>query len=306
MTETKRDLVAEIKRLKQERSALILGHYYQLPEVQDIADFVGDSLELSCRAATTPAKVLLFCGVYFMAETAAVLSPEKAVVIPDLQAGCPLAAMITPEALKAKRSQLREAVVVTYVNTTAAVKAESDIVCTSANGPKVVRSLPPDSTILFVPDRNLGQWVASQCPGRRLILWDGYCPIHDQIRPEDILQAKKEHPEAQVLAHPECRPEVLALADRVGSTSGILRFAREGTAREYIIVTEEGLLHQLRKENPGKEFYLASPRLICPDMKRITLDKVYQALRFLEPRVEIPAPVRERAVLAVKRMLATG
>lgn len=304
MTETKRELIAEIERLKQERSALILSHYYQLPEVQDIADFVGDSLELSRRAATTQAKVLLFCGVHFMAETAAILSPEKTVVIPDLEASCPLAAMITPEAVKAKKMQLQGAVVVTYVNTTAAVKAESDIICTSANGARVVESLPLDSTVLFVPDRNLGQWVASQCPGRRIILWDGYCHVHDQIRPEDILQAKKEHPAAQVLAHPECRPEVLALADKVGSTSGILRFAREGAAQEYIIVTEEGLLHQLRKENPGKKFYLVSPRLICPDMKRITLDKVYQALQHLEPRVEVPAPVRERAVRAVERMLA--
>lgn len=304
MTETQRELVAEIQRLKQERSALILSHYYQPPEVQDIADFIGDSLELSRRAATTPAKVLIFCGVHFMAETAAVLSPDKTVIIPDLEAGCPLAATITPETLKAKKKQLQGAVVVTYVNTTAAVKAESDIVCTSANGAKVVQSLPPDSTVLFVPDRNLGHWVALQNPGRRIVLWDGYCYVHDQIRPADVLQAKKEHPAAPVLAHPECRPEVLALADKVGSTSGILRFAREGTAREFIIVTEEGLLHQLRKENPDKEFHLASPRLVCPNMKRITLDKVFQALQHLEPRVEVPDSIRERAVRAVERMLA--
>ncbi|MEW6573007.1 MAG: quinolinate synthase NadA [Bacillota bacterium] len=304
MTETQRELVAKIQRLKQERSALILSHYYQPPEVQDIADFIGDSLELSRRAATTPAKVLIFCGVHFMAETAAVLSPDKTVIIPDLEAGCPLAATITPETLKAKKKQLQGAVVVTYVNTTAAVKAESDIVCTSANGAKVVKSLPPDSTVLFVPDRNLGHWVALQNPGRRIVLWDGYCYVHDQIRPADVLQAKKEHPAAPVLAHPECRPEVLALADKVGSTSGILRFAREGTAREFIIVTEEGLLHQLRKENPDKEFHLASPRLVCPNMKRITLDKVLQALQHLEPRVEVPDSIRERAVRAVERMLA--
>ncbi|MEW6446622.1 MAG: quinolinate synthase NadA [Bacillota bacterium] len=306
MTETKRELAAEIERLKQERSALILSHYYQLPEVQDIADFVGDSLELSRRAATAQAKVLVFCGVHFMAETAAVLSPEKTVIIPDPEAGCPLAATITPEALKSKKAQLERTVVVTYVNTTAAVKAESDVVCTSANGAKVVQSLPPDRTVLFVPDRNLGQWVASQCPGRRIVLWDGFCHVHDQVRPADIFQAKKEHPAAQVLAHPECRPEVLALADKVGSTSGILRFARESAAREFIIVTEEGLLHQLRNENPGKQFYLASPRLVCPNMKRITLDKVYQALQRLEPRVEVPNPIRERAVQAVERMLAIG
>lgn len=304
MTENQKKLAAEIERLKHERSALILSHYYQLPEVQDIADFVGDSLELSRRAATAPAKVLVFCGVHFMAETAAVLSPEKIVLMPDIEAGCPLAAAVTPEGLRAKKMQLQGAVVVTYVNTTAAVKAESDVVCTSANGSKVVRSLPPDKTVLFVPDRNLGHWVASQNPERRIVLWDGYCYVHDQIRPADILEAKKEHPEAQVLAHPECRPEVLALADKVGSTSGILRFAREGTAREFIIVTEEGLLHQLRKENPDKKFYLASPRLVCANMKRITLEKVHQALHRLEPRVEVPDPVRIRAVRAVERMLA--
>ena len=298
------ELIAGIRRLKEERAALILSHYYQRPEVQDIADFIGDSLELSRRAAATSAQVLVFCGVHFMAETAAILSPEKVVVIPDLEAGCPLAAMATPEALRARKEQLPGAAVISYVNTTAAVKAESDIVCTSANAARVVRSLPPEQEVLFVPDRNLGQYVASQNPGRRMVLWDGYCYVHDQIRAADIRKAKEEHPAALVLAHPECRPEVLALADKVASTSGIIRFARESEAREFIIVTEEGLLHQLRKECPDKDFYLASPRLVCPDMKRITLAKVYRSLSDLEPRVEVPEPVRERAVRAVERMLA--
>jgi quinolinate synthase len=298
------ELVSEIKRLKEDREALILSHYYQRPEIQDLADFVGDSLELSRRAAATSARVLVFCGVHFMAETAAILSPEKIVVIPDPDAGCPLAAMVTPEALRARKEQLRGAAVVSYVNTTAAVKAESDIVCTSANAAKVVRSLPPGQEVLFVPDRNLGRYAAAQNPDRRIVLWDGYCYVHDQMRAADILKAKAEHPAAAVLAHPECRPEVLALADGVASTSGIIRFARESAVREFIIVTEEGLLHQLRKECPDKRFHLASPKLVCPNMKRVTLTKLHQSLYNLEPRVEVPEPIRERAVRAVERMLA--
>ncbi|WP_334111194.1 quinolinate synthase NadA [Thermodesulfitimonas autotrophica] len=306
MGETGAALSAAIKRLKEEREALILSHYYQRPEIQDIADFIGDSLELSRRAATTAAKVLVFCGVHFMAETAAILSPKKVVLIPDPNAGCPLAEMITPDALRARKAELHGAVVVAYVNTTAAVKAESDIVCTSANAARVVRSLPPEKHVLFVPDRNLGLYAAAQNPDRKIIFWEGYCPIHDQMRAEDILRAKQEHPAAEVIAHPECRPEVLALADKVASTSGMLRYAFESAAREFIVVTEEGLLHQLRRQNPEKKFHLASPRLVCPNMKRTTLDKVYRALRDLAPRVTVPENVRERAVQAVERMLALG
>jgi len=306
MGETGAELSAAIKRLKEEREALILSHYYQRPEIQDIADFIGDSLELSRWAATTAAKVLVFCGVHFMAETAAILSPKKVVLIPDPNAGCPLAEMITPNALRARKAELHGAVVVAYVNTTAAVKAESDIVCTSANAARVVRSLPPEKHVLFVPDRNLGLYAAAQNPDRKIIFWEGYCPIHDQMRAEDILRAKQEHPAAEVIAHPECRPEVLALADKVASTSGMLRYAFESAAREFIVVTEEGLLHQLRRQNPEKKFHLASPRLVCPNMKRTTLDKVYRALRDLAPRVTVPENVRERAVQAVERMLALG
>lgn len=306
MIESSLDLVAAIRELKKEREALILSHYYQRPEIQDIADFIGDSLELSRRAATTSAKVLVFCGVHFMAETAAILSPEKIVLIPDPRAGCPLANMVTPEALRSRKKELPGAVVVAYVNTTAAVKAESDIVCTSANAAQVIRSLPPEKEVLFVPDRNLGQYAAAQNPDRKVILWDGYCFVHDQIRAEEIRKAKEEHPGAEVLAHPECRPEVLALADKVASTSGMLRYASKSAAEEFIVVTEEGLLHQLRKQNPGKKFYLASPRLVCPTMKLTTLEKVYQALRDLEPRVVVPEDVRERAVRAVERMLAVS
>ncbi|MEW6183179.1 MAG: quinolinate synthase NadA [Bacillota bacterium] len=300
------ELVQEIKRLKEERDALILSHYYQRPEVQEIADYIGDSLELSRRAASTPAGVLVFCGVHFMAETAAVLSPDKTVLIPDLQAGCPLAETVTPEALRARKEQMPEAAVVCYVNTSAAVKAESDIVCTSANASKVVQSLPPEKEVLFVPDYNLGQYAASQNPDRRFVLWDGHCYVHDRIRSIDILRARKEHPGARVIAHPECRAEVLSLADKVASTSGMLRFAGESSAEEFIVVTEEGLLYQLRKENPEKRFYLASASLICSQMKQITLEKICDALRTLEPRVEVPGEVRERAVQAVERMLAVG
>ncbi|MGQ9512084.1 quinolinate synthase NadA [Thermodesulfitimonas sp.] len=306
MGETGAELSAAIRRLKEERDALILSHYYQRPEIQDIADFIGDSLELSRRAATTAAKVLVFCGVHFMAETAAILSPEKMVLLPDPKAGCPLAEMITPEALRARKEELHKPIVVAYVNTTAAVKAESDITCTSANAARVVQSLPPEKEILFVPDRNLGLYAAAQSPDRKIILWDGYCPVHDQIQAGEILKAKEEHPAAEVIAHPECRPEVLALADKVASTSGMLRYTRESTAQEFIVVTEEGLLHQLRKQHPEGRFYLASPRLVCPNMKRTTLDKVYRALRDLAPRVTVPEEVRKRAVQAVERMLTLG
>ncbi|MEW6172397.1 MAG: quinolinate synthase NadA [Bacillota bacterium] len=306
MSSGNNDLVQEIKRLKKERDALILSHYYQRPEVQEIADYIGDSLELSRRAASTPARVLVFCGVHFMAETAAILSPDKTVLIPDLQAGCPLAETITPEALRARKEQMPGAAVICYVNTTAAVKAESDIVCTSANASKVVQSLPPEKEILFVPDRNLGQYAALQNPDRNIVLWDGHCYVHDRIRTGDIHKAREEHPAARVVAHPECRTEVLSLADKVASTSGMLRFASESPAEEFIVVTEEGLLYQLRKKNPEKRFYLASPSLVCTQMKQITLEKVYNALNSLEPRVEVPGPVRERAVQAVERMLAVS
>lgn len=301
-----KELVREIERLKKEREALILSHYYQLSEVQDIADFIGDSLELSRRAASTSAKVLVFCGVHFMAETAAILSPEKIVLIPDLSAGCPLAAAVTPEELRARKEQMPEAAVVCYVNTTAAVKAESDIVCTSANAAKVVQSLPPGKKVLFVPDGNLGRYAARQNPDRQFVFWDGYCHVHNQIGAKDIVKAKQEHPEAKVVAHPECRPEVLDLVDKAASTSGMLRFARESAAREFIIVTEEGLLHQLSKENPEKRFHLASPGLVCPEMKKINLEKIHRSLETLEPRVEVPASIRMRAVKAVERMLAVN
>lgn len=297
------ELSREIVKLKERRKAIILAHYYQRPEVQEVADFVGDSLGLSQQAASTSAEVVVFCGVHFMAETASILSPNKIVLLPDEEAGCPMADMVDAVQLERKKRKMPGATVVCYVNTSAEVKAECDIACTSANAVRVVSSLPGDRPILFVPDKNLGRYIMAKT-GREMVLWDGYCYTHDRLTPEDILQAKAEHPEALVLVHPECRPEVLALADSVSSTSGIIRFARHSKAREFIIGTEAGILHQLRKQCPDKQFYLASNELICPNMKKTTLEKVYRALVNLEPRVIVPGEVRERAVRCLEKMLA--
>ncbi|NPV72902.1 MAG: quinolinate synthase NadA [Pelotomaculum sp.] len=297
------ELAKEIARLKRERNAVILAHFYQRPEVQDVADFIGDSLGLSQQAAGTGADVIIFCGVHFMAESASILSPDKIVVLPDEEAGCPMADMVDAVQLVQKKQEMPDATVVCYVNTSAEVKAESDIACTSANAVRVVASLPEDRPILFVPDKNLGQYIISKT-GREMTLWDGYCSTHDRLTPEDIFKAKAEHPEALVLVHPECRPEVVALADSVSSTAGMIRFARESGAREFIICTEKGILHQLHRQCPDKQFYLASDKLVCPNMKKTTLDKVYRALVDLEPRVTVPEDVRVRANRCLERMLA--
>lgn len=297
------ELSREIIRLKKERNAIILAHVYQRPEVQEVADFVGDSLGLSQQAAKTGAEVIVFCGVHFMAESASILCPDKIVVLPDEHAGCPMADMVNAVELVRKKQEIPGAVVVCYVNTSAEVKAESDIACTSANAVKVVESLPKDRPVLFIPDRNLGQYVASRT-GREMILWEGYCHTHDRLTQEDILKAKAEHPEALVLVHPECRPEVVALADSVASTTGMIRFARESSAREFIVGTEMGILHPLRKQCPDKQFYMASNKLVCPNMKKTTLDKVHSALVNLEPRVAVPKEIRERAIRCLEKMLA--
>lgn len=297
------EIVEEIRQLKQQRNAIILSHVYQPPEIQEIADLVGDSLELARLAAATDADVIVFCGVHFMAESAAVLAPEKIVLLPEAQAGCPMADMVTAEALRAKKDELSGAQVVCYVNTSANVKAECDIACTSANAVQVVNSLPAERSIIFVPDRNLGHYVAKQS-GRTMDMWEGCCPIHDQLTASDVLKAKSEHPQALVLAHPECRPEVVELADHVASTTGILRFAKESRNDEFIIATEKGILYQLNKQCPGKSFYLASDKLVCRDMKLITLEKVLHSLQTLEPRVTVTAEVRERALQCLEKMLA--
>lgn len=300
--ETKK-LTDEIIKLKQQRNAIILSHVYQRPEVQEAADFVGDSLELSRKAAGTDADVIVFCGVHFMAESAAILSPQKTVLLPEEDAGCPMADMVTAEALRVKKAEMPGAVTVCYVNTSAEVKAECDIACTSANAVKVVASLPRDKPIIFVPDKNLGQYIAGQT-GREMFLWEGYCNTHDRLTAGEVRAVKERYPEALLLVHPECRPEVVAMADHVASTTGMLRFAGESTAAEYIVATETGILHQFNKRNPGKKFYPASNKLVCPNMKATTLDKVLKALQTLEPRVTVPGDVRERALNCLERMLA--
>jgi quinolinate synthase len=297
------ELSEKILRLKKERNAVILAHFYQRPEIQDVADFIGDSLSLSQQAASTDAEVIIFCGVHFMAESASILSPGKIVVLPDEHAGCPMADMIDAVQLVCKKQEIPGVIVVCYVNTSAEVKAECDIACTSANAVKVVASLPPDRPILFVPDKNLGLYIAAQT-GREMILWEGYCNTHDKLTAEDILKAKAEHPEALVMVHPECRPEVTALADKVSSTAGMINFAAASDAREFIIGTEMGILHPLKKRCPDKQFYMASKKLMCPNMKKTTLDKVYQALVTLEPRVDVPEEIRERAIVCLERMMA--
>lgn len=297
------ELSKEIRRLKRERDAVILAHVYQRPEVQDVADFVGDSLGLSQQAAAAGAKVIIFCGVHFMAESASILSPEKIVVLPEEHAGCPMADMVDTVQLERKKQEMPDAVVVCYVNTSAEVKAECDIACTSANAVKIVQSLPPEQPVLFVPDKNLGRFMASQT-GREITVWEGYCHVHDRITVEDIQKAKAEHPQALVLLHPECKPEVLALADKVASTTGMINFARKSSAREFIIGTESGILHQLHKGTPDKQFYMASTNLLCPNMKKTTLESVHRALVTLQPRVEVPEDVREKAARCLERMLS--
>ncbi len=293
-------LRAQIDGLRRERQAVILAHNYQLPEIQDLADFTGDSLELSRQAAACSAPVIVFCGVHFMAETAAILCPDRTVLLPDPEAGCPMADMIDAGALRAARQKHPKATVVCYVNSSAAVKAESDICCTSGNAERVVASIPGD--VLFVPDRHLGSWVARQL-GRELILWDGFCPTHARITPDQIRQRKAEYPGARVLVHPECREEVVTLADEVLSTGGMLRQVRASSAMEFIVATELGILHRLRLENPTKRFIPVTEHTICPNMKRITLAKVARSLEQNVTRVSVPEPICSRARQAVERML---
>jgi quinolinate synthase len=291
-----------IRELRQRRNAVILAHNYQRGEVQDIADFVGDSLELSQKAAATTADVIVFCGVHFMAETASILSPQRTVLLPDAGAGCPMANMITAAQLIAKKKELPNATVVTYINSSAAVKAEADYCCTSANGVKVVQSIENDE-IIFVPDQYLGDYIQKRT-GKKMHLWPGYCPTHVKILPEDIVRARQEHPRAKVVVHPECRPDVIALADDAMSTSGIIRYAARPDVTELVVGTEVEIIHRLKKENPGKAFYPASTKAVCPNMKKITLEKVLASLERMAPEVRVPEDIRIRAKAAVDRMLA--
>lgn len=292
----------EILRLKKLRNATILAHNYQIPPVQDIADFVGDSLELSRTAASLDSDVIIFCGVDFMAETAAVLSPSKKVILPDPAARCPMAQMITVDQLKEAKELYPKAAIVCYVNSTALIKAESDICCTSANAISVVNFLP-NRQIIFIPDWNLASYVA-RYTDKEIIPWDGYCYVHSNIRPEELMEAKRLHPSAEVLVHPECRPEVIDLADYVYSTSGMRRHAKASRAREFIVGTEVGMLYRLKKENPDKEFYPASEKVICQNMKKTNLENVLSALQTLEPRVTVPNEIAIRARRSIEGMLA--
>lgn len=296
------DKQQEVRRWLETRRGILLAHNYQPAEIQDVADFTGDSLGLSLTAARTPAEVIVFCGVHFMAETAAIICPEKTVLLPRLDVGCYMADTITAPQLKARQAELPGVPVVTYVNSSAAVKAESDICCTSANAVKVVNSLT-EPRILMVPDRNLALYTARHTD-KEVLYWEGCCNIHDALTPEEVLASKAAHPRAVFVAHPECRPEVLALAEVIRSTTGMLDYARRSPEQEFIIGTEMGILHTLKKENPDKRFYSPSPQLICPEMKRISLDDVVAALKDRRHQITLPAEVRVRALRAVERMLA--
>jgi quinolinate synthase len=292
----------EVRLWLERRQGILLAHNYQPGEIQDVADCTGDSLGLSLTAAQTEAQVIVFCGVHFMAETAAIICPEKTVLLPRLDVGCYMADTINAPALKARKAELPGVPVVTYVNSSAAVKAESDICCTSANAVKVVNSLTAPR-VLMVPDRNLALYTA-QHTDKEVLYWEGCCNIHDALTREEVLRAQAAHPRAVFVAHPECRPEVLELADFIRSTTGMLQYVRQSPEKEFLIGTEMGILHTLRKENPDKLFYSPSPNLICPDMKRISLEDVLAALKENRHPITVPRDIRERALRAVERMLA--
>ena len=295
-------LEEEIESLKQQRNAVILAHNYTRPEIQDIADFVGDSLELSRKAAECRAPVIVFCGVRFMAETAKILSPESTVLHPNPYSGCPMADMADPDAVAEYKEKHPDTLIVAYVNTTAATKTAVDLCCTSGNAEKLIASLPPERKILFLPDANLGSNLNAKL-NRHMELWPGCCPTHNRIMPEHILAAKEKHPDALVLVHPECLPAVVRLADRALSTGGMLKFVRESACRAFIIGTECGILHRMRKENPDKAFYPLEPAVVCPNMKKITLEDVLFCLRDMAPEIELPEDVCRAAKAPIDRML---
>jgi len=304
MSNREAETIEKILSLKRKRDGIILAHNYQLGEVQDIADFVGDSLELSQNAAKTDANVIVFCGVHFMAETASILCPDKTVLLPDMDAGCPMANMITAERLREKKKEYPKAKVVCYINSSAEVKAESDVCCTSANAIRVIESLAAEE-VLFVPDQYLGHYVSTKTD-KKMILWPGYCPTHVRIQPEHITKLRQEYPQAKVVVHPECKPEVITLADEVLSTGGMIRFANRQEVEEMIVGTEIGMIHRLRKENPGKRFIPVSEQAVCPNMKSITLEKVLWSLEEMAPEVKVPEKTRLKAKAAVDKMLEIG
>ena len=300
---TNQDIVKRINELRKEHKAVILAHNYVLGEVQDIADFVGDSLELSIKAAATQAPVIVFCGVSFMAETAKLLAPNSTVLLPEVSAGCPMADMASAEAVQALRKEHPDAVFVAYVNTTAAVKAEVDICCTSANAEKIVSSIPEDKEIVFLPDQNLGGNVMKKL-NREMILFPGYCPTHHRVTPEQLDAMRQQYPNAPIMVHPECPVEVTAKADAALSTGGMLKFVKESPAKQIIVGTESGIIHRLRKENPDKEFIALAPAPRCMNMKKITLESVLKSLEEMQTPVELPQAMIQRAKLPIERMLA--
>ena len=302
-------IAEKIKELKKRKNAVILAHYYTVAEVQDVADFVGDSLALSIEAAGTDADIIVFAGVYFMAETAKILSPQKKVLIPDPEAGCSLAASCPADRFGEFRKLYPDALVVSYVNTTADIKALTDICCTSTNALDVIRSIPGDRQVIFAPDRNLGSWLQKQTGRRNMILWDGACHVHEEFSLEGILALKKQHPEAKILAHPECKQHILMVADMVGSTSAILNFCATDDAREYIVVTEPGILYEMRKKYPDRTFIPAPPvdsTCGCNDciyMKMVTPEKILRCLETEQPEVDVAEPIRSQAEKSIRAML---
>ncbi len=302
------DLVAEIKRLKKEKNAIILGHYYQLPEIQDISDFVGDSLALAQEAAKTNADMIVFAGVHFMAETAKIICPDKKVILPDLEAGCSLADSCPAPDFENFLKSYPDHTVISYINCSSEVKALSDIICTSSNAYLIVNSLPEDEKIVFAPDKNLGSYI-QKLTQRDMVIWDGACHVHKRFSVERIVNLKKEFPDAKIIAHPECESDVLILADHIGSTSALLKYTEEDTATQYIVATETGILHQMQRSNPAKTFIPAPPddaTCACNDcqfMKLITLQKVYNSLKFEEPVIEVSAGLIQKAKAPIERML---
>lgn len=296
------ELRVQIAQLKKQHNAIILSHFYQRPEIQDVADYVGDSFGLSQQAAQTDADVIVFCGVRFMAEGAYILSPDKTVLLPEPEAGCPMADMADADGLRILKAQHPDAAVVSYVNTTAAVKAESDVCCTSANVLKVINSVPQDK-VIFTPDRNMGRFIAAKTE-KEVILWEGYCHTHNRLTAEDILKAKQDHPNALVMVHPECNPSVTELADYVMGTTGMLKLAGTKDVETFIVGTEMGLEHALKKEAPDKKFVFPSKKLVCANMKLNTLEKVANSLKTVTPKITVPEDIAAKARLALERMLA--
>ena len=297
-------IIARITDLREKNNAIILAHNYQLPEVQDISDLLGDSLDLSMKAKKTNADNIIFCGVDFMAESAKILNPEKNVIIPDIDARCPMANMVDLKDLEKLKNKNPDAKVVAYINTTSDVKAISDVCCTSSNGVKVVKSLKSEK-VIFVPDKNLGSYIQRFVPEKQMILWPGMCTTHHRIRRQDIFKLKKEHPESEVLVHPECRPEIIDIADHVFSTNGMVNYAKKSDVNEFIIGTEKELCYRLKNENPNKMFHPIKSA-ICPNMKKITLEKVLNSLETLEPKIHLSEDIMERAKNPLQKMMEIG